>query len=345
VPRVGEASPTARQRRAGSMNRAKSGPYSERPVNVAQIPQLSPFRYPGGKTWLVPQVRQWLSNLPGQGTILVEPFAGGAMVGLTTAAESLCDGVVLGELDHDVASVWKIIFHAPETDVAWLCSKIRNFEVSLENVTEALSKERFSLREHAFCTIIKNRMHRGGILAPGSGLMKAGENGNGLKSRWYPETLAKRIEALVHMRDRITFVHQDAFPLIKAFVDMPNAVFFADPPYTAGGKRVGARLYRHSEIDHEGLFGLLASAKGAVMLTYDDQPEVREMATRHGFSIETVPMKSTHHKILNELILLKAPSQEHPEMRHDAEIAGMEAMGKAELGASRDAPDLALHRS
>ena len=26
-------------------------------VNVASVPQRSPFRYPGGKTWLVPQVR------------------------------------------------------------------------------------------------------------------------------------------------------------------------------------------------------------------------------------------------------------------------------------------------
>lgn len=27
-------------------------------VNVASVPQRSPFRYPGGKTWLVPVVRK-----------------------------------------------------------------------------------------------------------------------------------------------------------------------------------------------------------------------------------------------------------------------------------------------
>lgn len=31
------------------------------PTNVAQVRQLSPFRYPGGKTWLVPEVRKWLT--------------------------------------------------------------------------------------------------------------------------------------------------------------------------------------------------------------------------------------------------------------------------------------------
>src|ERR1700674_1531455 len=30
------------------------------PVNVASVPQRSPFRYPGGKTWLIPYIRSWL---------------------------------------------------------------------------------------------------------------------------------------------------------------------------------------------------------------------------------------------------------------------------------------------
>ena len=54
------------------------------PVNVASVPQRSPFRYPGGKTWLIPYIRSWLaSKQPGIG-VLVEPFAGGGIVGLTT---------------------------------------------------------------------------------------------------------------------------------------------------------------------------------------------------------------------------------------------------------------------
>lgn len=31
-------------------------------VNVASVPQRSPFRYPGGKTWLVPTARRWFSS-------------------------------------------------------------------------------------------------------------------------------------------------------------------------------------------------------------------------------------------------------------------------------------------
>ena len=276
---------------------------SAKPTNVAQVRQLSPFRYPGGKTWLIPEVRKWLKAFRSDGSVLVEPFAGGAMAGLTAAAEDLCESVMLGEIDQDVAAVWQTIFHAPRSDVTWLCRKIRGFEVNLENVREVLDGSPTSLRTLAFRTIVKNRMQRGGIMAPGAGLVKEGEAGKGLLSRWYPDTLAKRIEALYQLRGKISFEQKDAFELIETFAHTPNAMFFVDPPYTAGGKRAGSRLYRHNDIDHERLFSLLASVQGAVMLTYDEAPEVRAMAARHGFRVEAIPMKNTHHEVIRELLI------------------------------------------
>ena len=71
-------------------------------VNVASIPQRSPFRYPGGKTWLVPRIRQWLASQPSRPAELIEPFAGGGIVSLTAAAEQLANHVTIVELDEDV---------------------------------------------------------------------------------------------------------------------------------------------------------------------------------------------------------------------------------------------------
>lgn len=277
----------------------------KKPTNVAQVRQLSPFRYPGGKTWLVPEVRKWLLTSKLQPSVFVEPFAGGAMSGLTVAAESLAKHVVLAELDNDVAAVWQTIFAGSAADVRWLCNRITGFDVTLENVRKVLDGKPSSVKMRAWRTIIKNRMQRGGIMSAGAGLVKEGEAGRGLQSRWYPETLVTRIKALRSLRERVTFEHADAFAVIQAFADDTNAFFFVDPPYTAGGKKAGARLYTHNEIDHEGLFALMASVRGSVMMTYDDAPEVREMAQRHGFRIETVPMKNTHHAIIQELLLLK----------------------------------------
>ena len=228
------------------------------------------------------------------------------MAGLTAAAEALTYSVVLSEIDEDVAAVWKTIFDGTEADVEWLCEQITGFDVDLGNVQRVLHGEPKGTVARAFRTIIKNRMQRGGIMAAGAGLVKAGESGKGLKSRWYPATLAERIRRLRLLRNQITFLHGDAFCTIEQFVDSPNAFFFIDPPYTAGGKKAGKRLYSHSEVDHSALFELVSTIRGSAMLTYDDAPEVHELARRFDFRIETVPMKSTHHAILQELLIFKS---------------------------------------
>lgn len=276
-----------------------------RPTNVAQVTHLSPFRYPGGKTWLVPEMRRWLSTMSRR-TVFVEPFAGGASCGLAVAHEDLADVVVLGELDDDVAAVWQAVFESAATNKA-LCKRITSFEVTESNVRAVLSAEPRSVADRAWRTIIRNRMQRGGIMAPGAGLIKSGENGRGLASRWYPKTLVSRLETLNALSDKIRFHQIDAFELIARHADDRRAAFLIDPPYTAAGKRAGTRLYSHHAIDHERLFGAMAKVKGAAMITYDDTPEVVALAERHGFTVSRIPMKSSHHAVHKELMITRQP--------------------------------------
>ncbi|WP_179131534.1 DNA adenine methylase, partial [Candidatus Entotheonella palauensis] len=125
----------------------------KRIVNVASVKQLSPFRYPGGKTWLVPEVRRWLSQKP-KPPEFIELFAGGGIVGLTVAAEGLADHVTLVELDPDVGAVWETIFHG---DAEGLAERILQFDLTLENVQEVIASSPKSKSEHAFKTILRNR--------------------------------------------------------------------------------------------------------------------------------------------------------------------------------------------
>src|SRR5215475_3850269 len=90
-------------------------------VNVAQIPQRSPFRYPGGKTWLVPHVRAWLRSLSKKPKTFYEPFVGGGIVSLTVAFEDLADSTVIVELDHNVATLWKTML---SDDNEWLADRV-----------------------------------------------------------------------------------------------------------------------------------------------------------------------------------------------------------------------------
>lgn len=264
-------------------------------VNVASVPQRSPFRYPGGKTWFVPVVRQWLKKKNAMQSFY-EPFAGGGIISLTVAFEKLASQITMVELDEEIAAVWETIL-SDKND--WLADKILSFELLHENVKIELEKQDKKKEEVAFCTILKNRTFHGGILAKGSGMIKHGENGKGLASRWYPKTLHDRIIAIDFVKDKIKFIQGDAFNIIERNLDNEDAYFFIDPPYTVAGKR----LYTYFEIDHERLFQLAARLKGKFIMTYDDTLEIRSLADKYNLSFKTVPMKTTHHLQKNEIII------------------------------------------
>jgi len=207
-------------------------------VNVASVPQRSPFRYPGGKTWLVPRIRQWLGSLLVKPSKFVEPFAGGAIVGLTVAFEHLADLVVLVERDEQVAAVWHTIINT-ENGAQWLADQIVDFHLTPKTAKALLSSRPRSLKEKAFQTIVWNRVNRGGILAPGAGMLKFGESGKGILSRWYPETLRRRILNIASIRHRIKFIRGDGFEVIRKYARRPDVVFFIDPPIQHQPRRRG----------------------------------------------------------------------------------------------------------
>jgi DNA adenine methylase len=270
-------------------------------VNVASVPLRSPFRYPGGKTWLVPYIRRWLSSLSSPPTEFIEPFAGGGIVSLTVAAEWLADHITMVELDEQVATVWQAILDAEDSE--WLGQQIVCFNPTPDAIRAALARPAIEPLERAFQTILKNRVNRGGILAHGAGMVKNGEAGKGLISRWYPVTLRKRISEIAAMRSRITFIQGDGLAVMAAHISAVDTAFFIDPPYTVAGKRAGNRLYTHNDIDHEKLFALAAEVAGSVLLTYDDTEEVRSLAHRYGFTTQAVAMKNTHHERMHELLI------------------------------------------
>ncbi len=264
-------------------------------VNVASIPQRSPFRFPGGKTWLIPIVRKWLKQSNEQKK-LIEPFAGGGIVSLTAAFENLANQIKMIEIDKEVAAVWEVIING---DYRWLANQIYSFDLTPENSNNILQKEKKTLNEQAFSTILKNRIYHGGIITKGSGLIKNGENGKGIKSRWYPKTLRDRILAIEHIKHKMMFRTGDAFEEMENTKNDKQCYFFIDPPYTIAGKR----LYTHYKIDHNELFSLTTEIKGKFMMTYDDTQEIRNLAEKYNLDYRTIPMKTTHHIQKNEIII------------------------------------------
>ncbi len=143
----------------------------EKVVNVATVPMRSPFRYPGGKTWFVPRLRRWLLSRDSQPSELIEPFAGGGIISLTVAFERLAEHVTMVELDKELAAVWHTILEVPDGAES-LADRIVNFKLTPQNVRAVLNREPETKLDRAFRTILKNRVNRGGILAPGASLLR-----------------------------------------------------------------------------------------------------------------------------------------------------------------------------
>ncbi len=277
-------------------------------VNVASVPQRSPLRYPGGKTWLIPHIRVWLERIHPAPRLLIEPFAGGGIVSLTAVMEGLVDRCLMAELDRDVAAFW----HAALRCGPELCERVLRFNPTRETVGALSGQRPHDALEHGFRTLVLNRTRRGGILAPGASLSRAGENGKGVASRWYPETIVRRLREITKHVDRIGFCETDGMKLLDALLSNLShpghgPVVFVDPPYTAGGKRAGKRLYAHNEINHSRLFEILAESNVDFLMTYDQASEIGTLVRKHGFRAVQVTMKNTHHAQIPEWVITPRP--------------------------------------
>jgi len=273
-------------------------------VNVATVPQRSPLRYPGGKTWLVPHIREWLRHTEPE--ILIEPFAGGAIVSLTAVMEDLAPAAVMVEIDRDVAAFWRSALESGATLQEW----VRRFEPTRESLQRLQDTPPCTVEEHGFRTLVLNRTRRGGILAPGASFPRHGENGKGLLSRWYPETLAERLAAIQQYADRITFLEGNGMKALPALLRGwgRKAAVFLDPPYTAPtGKRAGSRLYVHADLNHAALFSILSEHHSNFLMTYDAAPEIVELVRQHDFDAVGISMKNTHHDRITELVITSEP--------------------------------------
>lgn len=268
-------------------------------ANPKSVRPRSPLRYPGGKSWLIPHIRQWIQKT--RPSKLIEPFAGGANVSLTAVMENLVQRCVLIEIDEDVAAFWRAALEngtALRHCVHWLNVTPERLE-SLERQVPS------TVTEHGFRTLLLNRTRYGGILAKRATVVREGEDGKGLGSRWYPKTLASRLAKIEDHANRIEFVKGDAMELLPKLLKSASrtTAVFVDPPYTVAGER----LYKHSEIDHANLFALLAKSECNFLMTLDASPDVVDLVNGHGFAAARVLVKGNRHNRVHELVITPEP--------------------------------------
>ena len=233
----------------------------------------------------------------------VEPFAGGANVGLAMLLEGYAKYLHLAEVDTDVAAFWETVTRHPD----WLVEQILYFPQKRQVLLEVMRLKDLSIREKGFVTLLRNRTARGGVIGSTGGLLRRGENGNGVFSRWYPDTLAKRVEAIKSKLGSITFSPNDGFELIEKLAPSSSSVLFLDPPYSYAKTSAGHRLYGHSDVSFERLIDVCRVAKARYVLCYEDSDVVRRAAATIGAICRTVKVRNSHNALTKEVIISNDP--------------------------------------
>jgi DNA adenine methylase len=235
----------------------------------------TPLRYPGGKQKLAPFIDEVLGANGAVGWTYVEPYAGGAGVGIELLLRDRVRRVYLNDSSPHIYAFWKSILGQPEA------FSRRISRCSLDIETWRRHREVFrkpadhDVLDVGFSTFYLNRCNRSGVLTGGviGGLKQ--------KGKWkidarFPRTeLIKRVEAIAAYSTKISISNDDAEEfLVKKVNSLPaTTLVYCDPPYFSRADRL--YLDHYKEADHARLAKLVQSSlKRPWLVSYDGHPHI-----------------------------------------------------------------------
>ncbi len=203
---------------------------------------LSPLRYPGGKAKLSQYMGLVIdANRLGDADF-IEPFAGGASVGLYLLANAYIRKLYLNDIDISIYAFWHSILNHPDN----FCRRIEKISVDVKNWREQkeIQKNRYeaSLFDLGFSTFFLNRTNRSGIMNGGViGSLKQ-DGPWKIDSRFNKAELIRRIERIATFSGRISIQNLDACDFIDEIKPIlsKKSLVYLDPPYF----EKGPSLYR-----------------------------------------------------------------------------------------------------
>ncbi len=183
--------------------------------------QLSPLRYPGGKSKLIPYLSTLLN--PDKCKTIISPFVGGGSFELALLESGIAQKLMLNDLDYGIYSLWWCMLYSPEA----LIDRINSFKPTHKAFFEAQKLIKTDYRnlnmiEAAWITLMVNRLAFSGIARanPLGGINGSKEQ---LMARWNPDTLIKRIYKIHSMAENIEIHCQQATTFIENWFWDDNA--------------------------------------------------------------------------------------------------------------------------
>ena len=233
------------------------------------MPFYSPLRYPGGKRRLAPAVTQLLDANRLKNVTYVEPFAGGAAIGLALLLEEYASTIHINDLSRPVYAFWHAVLH----DTKDLCRRIEGAQLTVPEWRRQRKvyedRESAQLDDLGFAALYLNRTNRSGIIDGGviGGLEQTAKWG--IDARFNPADLVLRIRRIARYASRIHLYQSEALHFISTTVpELGRNVFaYCDPPYIENGE--GLYLNEYHLKDHRALASKVRQLEAPWIVTYD----------------------------------------------------------------------------
>ena len=205
-----------------------------------RLVHFTPLRYPGGKAKLAEYVKEIIRANKLYDGEYVEPYAGGAAIGLELLFQEYVTRIHINDLSQPVYAFWKSVLN----DTDELCRLIKNTRLSVASWDRqkrifAHPKDHNYL-ELGFATFFLNRTNRSGIL---NGGIIGGRDQTGpwkIDARYNSNELIFRVQSIAKMRKHIKLTRSDALALLRHGLPKwdKKTLIYLDPPYYAQGREL-----------------------------------------------------------------------------------------------------------
>jgi DNA adenine methylase len=235
----------------------------------------SPLRYPGGKWRFTDFVTRLINLNKLSQCSYVEPYAGGASLGLSLLFQNIVAEIHLNDLDPAIHAFWYSVLNHNRDFLDLLKSaRITPDEWNKQKMiySQGSSSGMFAL---GFATFFLNRTNHSGIL---NGGMIGGKEQRGawrMDARFNLAELQRRIARVGDFRDRIYLYGEDAVVFLKSRRWTKRTLKYLDPPYYGAG----SRLYMNSYCsrDHTDVSKYITGLESPWIVSYDDVAHIREL--------------------------------------------------------------------
>ncbi|VTS36513.1 Site-specific DNA methylase [Streptococcus anginosus] len=238
---------------------------------------VSPLRYPGGKSQVYDYVKELVET--NEVTTYIEPFMGGMGVALRLLLNNDVKKVMVNDFDKAIYAFWYSVLNFTDQ----LVKKIESTPITIEEwkIQKKIQENKESCNDLlllGFSTLFLNRTNRSGIIKAG---VIGGLNQNSdykLDCRFNKKKIVEKIRLIASMKKRIKLYNMDAERFVRLNITKTtNSLTFFDPPYYKKGPGLYTNFYNHT--DHLQLSNTIKKhmQNKKWILTYDVADEIFQM--------------------------------------------------------------------